>query len=77
MEFTDQISILIFSLVMLAVAIFLLMSKVIIGPLAKLKKTERIVLSLSLIGTVMVVFMAAASYFFMFYFSFCIVWITE
>lgn len=60
MEFTDQISILIFSLVMLAVAIFLLMSKVIIGPLAKLKKTERIVLSLSLIGTVMVVFMAGS-----------------
>jgi len=60
MGFTDQISILIFALVILAVAIFLLMSKVIVGPLAKLKRTERIVLSLSLIGVLLVVLMAGS-----------------
>jgi len=60
MGFTDQISILIFGLVILAVAIFLLMSKVIVGPLAKLKTTERIVLSLSLLGVVLVVLMAGS-----------------
>jgi hypothetical protein len=60
MGFTDQISILIFGLVILAVAIFLIMSKVIVGPFAKLKMTERIVLTLSLIGVVMVVLMAGS-----------------
>ena len=60
MGFTDQISILIFALVVLAVTIFLLMSKVIVGPLAKLKRVERIVLSLSLIGVMLVVVMAGS-----------------
>ena len=59
MGFTDQISILIFALVMLAVVIFLIMSKVIVGPLAKLKPVEKIVLALSLVGVAMVVTMAA------------------
>jgi len=60
MGFTDQISMLIFGLVILAVAIFLLMSKVIVGPTSKLKRTERIVLSLSLVGVVLVVLMAGS-----------------
>lgn len=60
MGFSDQISVLIFALVMLGVVIFLIMSKVIVGPLAKLKRTERIVLSLSLIGVLLVVMMAGS-----------------
>ncbi len=60
MGFTDQISILIFSLVMLAVVIFLIMSKVVIGPVAKLKRVEKIVLVLGLIGVAMVVVMAGS-----------------
>lgn len=60
MVFTDQISVLIFSLVMLAVVIFLIMSKVIIGPVAKLRGVEKIVLVLSLIGVALVVTMAAS-----------------
>jgi len=60
MGFSDQISMLIFGLVMLGVTIFLLMSKVIVGPLAKLKRVERIVLSLSLIGVLLVVIMAGS-----------------
>lgn len=57
--FTDQISVLIFSLVMLAVLIFLIMSKVIVGPVAKLRGVEKIILALSLIGVALVVTMAA------------------
>ncbi len=60
MGFTDQISILTFSLVMLAVLIFLIMSKVVIGPVAKLKRVEKIVLVLGLIGVAMVVVMAGS-----------------
>jgi multisubunit Na+/H+ antiporter MnhF subunit len=60
MQFTDQISILIFALVLLAVAIFLVMSKVIVGPVARLKPVERWVLGLSLIGVVLVIGMAAS-----------------
>ncbi len=59
MGFTDQISILIFGLVMLAVVVFLIMSKIIVGPLAKLKGVEKIVLALSLVGVALVVMMAA------------------
>jgi len=60
MQFTDQISILIFSLILLAVAIFLIMSKVIVGPINRLKPVERIVLGLSLLGVMLVVGMAAS-----------------
>ncbi len=60
MVFTDQISILIFSLVMLAVLVFVTMSKVIVGPVAKLRSVEKIILVLSLIGVVLVVTMAAS-----------------
>lgn len=60
MEFTDQISILIFALVILAVSIFLIMSKLVIGPVAKLKSVERWILSLGLIGVVLVIGMAAS-----------------
>jgi len=60
MQFTDQISILIFSLVLLAVVIFLIMSKVIVGPVARLKPVERWVLGLSLLGVALVLGMAAS-----------------
>jgi len=60
MVFTDQISILIFSLVMLAVLVFVIMSKVIVGPIADLRGVEKIILVLSLIGVALVVSMAAS-----------------
>ncbi len=59
MVFTDQISVLIFALIMLAVVIFLIMSKVIIGPIAKLRGVEKIVLAISMVGVALVVMMAA------------------
>jgi len=60
MEFTDQISILIFALVMLAVTIFVVMSKVVVGSVAKLKPAERWILGVSLIGVLLVVGMAGS-----------------
>jgi hypothetical protein len=60
MVFTDQISVLIFALIMMAVVIFLIMSKVIVGPITKLRGVEKIVLALSLVGVAMVITMAAS-----------------
>ncbi len=60
MVFTDQISILIFALILLAVTIFLVMSRYVIGPLQKLKKVERIILGVSAVGVVLVIGMAAS-----------------
>jgi len=60
MVFTDQISVLIFALIMMAVVIFIIMSKVIVGPIAKLRGVEKIVLALSLVGVAMVITMAAS-----------------
>jgi len=60
MMFTDQISVLIFALILLAVTVFLVMSKYVIGPLQKLRKVERIILGVSAVGVVLVIVMAAA-----------------
>jgi len=60
MQFTDQISILIFALVLLAVGVFLIMSGFIVGPIRKLKKVERIILGTSVVGVVLVIGMAAS-----------------
>ncbi len=60
MVFTDKISVLIFALILLAVTIFLVMSKYVIGPLRKLKTVERIVLGASAVGVVLVIGMAAS-----------------
>ena len=60
MVFTDKISVLIFALILLAVAVFLTMSKYVIGPLQKLKTVERIILGVSAVGVVLVIGMAAS-----------------
>ncbi len=45
---------------MLAVLVFVAMSKVIVGPIAKLRGVEKIILTLSLVGVALVVTMAAS-----------------
>jgi len=60
MQFTDQVSILIFVLILLAVTVFVVMSGFVVGPLKKLKKVERIVLGVSFVGVLLVVGMAAS-----------------
>lgn len=59
MEFTDKISALIFSLVLISAVVYVIMSKYVIGPVINLKSGEKIVLVISVVGIVMVVVYAA------------------
>ncbi len=59
MEFTDKISALIFALILIAVFVYVIMSRFVIGPIAKLKKAERVVLVVGVIGIFLVVVYAA------------------
>jgi hypothetical protein len=54
MGFTDVISVLIFALIVIAVLVYLTMSHWVVGPLAQLKRAERIILSVMLLGVVAV-----------------------
>jgi hypothetical protein len=57
--FTDTVSILIFTLILLSVTVYLIMSRWVIGPLKGLKPAERVLLSAMLVGVFMVMTYAA------------------
>ena len=59
MGFTDQISALIFALILMGALIYVIMSGFVLGPLRKLKRVERIVISLGVFGIALVVVYAA------------------
>ena len=59
MGFTDQISALIFALIVIGVVVYVIMSRFVVGPLTRLKRVERIVLSLGVVGILLVVAYAA------------------
>ena len=59
MELTQTISALIFALILIAVVVYVVMSRFVIGPLAGLKRGERIILSISVVGILLVVVYAA------------------
>ncbi len=59
MQFTDQISALIFLLILIGVFVYVIMSKFVIGRLSSLKTAERIILIFGLLGIAMVVVYAA------------------
>jgi len=60
MELTDRISALIFALIVMAVGVYLVMSGYVVGPLAKLKRAERCIVIVSLIGVGGVIVYAAS-----------------
>lgn len=60
MELTDRISALIFALIVMAVGVYLVMSSYVVGPLAKLKPTERWIIVASLVGVGGVIVFAAS-----------------
>lgn len=60
MGFTDQVSILIFVLVLLGVVIFVTMAHYVIGPIKKLRTPEKIILVSGFIGFILVVVYAGA-----------------
>jgi len=57
--FTDQISALIFALIVIGVFVYVIMSRFVLGPLTQLKRVEKIVLSLGVVGIILVVVYAA------------------
>lgn len=59
MTFTDTISALIFALIVIAVIVYVIMSRFVIGPIAGLKRAERLILSVSIVGIVLVMVYAA------------------
>lgn len=59
MEFTEKISALIFALIVMAVVIYVIMSRFVIGPTAKLKKAERVILLVGVVGILLVIVYAA------------------
>ena len=59
MGLTDQISTLIFALIVVAVVVFLTMSRYVVGPISRLKRAERIILGVSLVGVLAVMVYAA------------------
>ena len=59
MELTDTISALIFALILMAVAVYVVMSRYVVGPLAQLKRAERMMLVVMLAGVALVMAYAA------------------
>ena len=59
MEFTEQISALIFALIIIGVVVYIIMSKFVIGRISNLKTAERVILLISLVGISLVVVYAA------------------
>ncbi len=59
MELTQTISALIFALILMAVIVYVVMSRFVTGPLADLKRGERIILAVSVVGILLVVVYAA------------------
>jgi hypothetical protein len=56
---TDKISALIFALIVIAVVVFLAMSRFVLGPISRLKGAERIILGVSFVGVLAVMLYAA------------------
>ena len=59
MELTETISALIFALILIAVVVYVVMSRFVTGPLAGLKRGERVILTISVAGIMLVVVYAA------------------
>ncbi len=59
MEFTDKISALIFALIVMGAIIYVVMSRFVVGPLKQLKRGERIVIAVSIVGIILVIIYAA------------------
>jgi len=65
---TDKISTLIFALIVMAVFVFLTMSRYFVGPIAKLTRGELAILGVSLVGVMGVMVYAAVELLFHFVF---------
>lgn len=59
MELTDTISVLIFALIVIAVVVYISMSRYVVGPIKQLRRAERIILAIMLTGVGLVIVYAA------------------
>jgi hypothetical protein len=50
MKFTDQVSTLIFALIVIGVIVYLVMSAYVVGPVSGLKRGEKAILTVGLVG---------------------------
>lgn len=59
MPLTDKISALIFALIVIAVLVYVIMARFVIGPVSRLTRAERAILAVSVVGIVGVIVYAA------------------
>lgn len=60
MELADKVPVLIFALIVIAVAVYLVMSSFVVGPYARLRRAERRIVVVSLVGVAAVIVYAAS-----------------
>jgi len=65
---TDKISTLIFALIVIAVIVYLIMSRFVVGPVSQLKQAEKVILGVSVVGVAAVLVYAAVELLFHFVF---------
>lgn len=68
MGLTDKISTLIFALIVIAVIVYLIMSRFVVGPVSQLKQAEKVILGVSVVGVAAVLVYAAVELLFHFVF---------
>ena len=60
MRFADQVSTLIFALIVIGVIVYLVMSAYVVGPVARLKRGEKVILTAGMVGIAGIIFYAGA-----------------
>ena len=60
MGLTDQVSTLIFALIVIGVIVYLVMSAYVVGPASRLKRGEKVILTVGLIGIAGIIVYAGA-----------------
>lgn len=60
MGFADQVSTLIFALIVVGVIVYLVMSAYVVGPVARLKRGEKVILGTGLVGIAGIIVYAGA-----------------
>jgi hypothetical protein len=60
MGFTDQVSTLIFALIVIGVIVYLVMSAYVVGAVSRLKRGEKVILTVGLVGIAGIIVYAGA-----------------
>jgi hypothetical protein len=60
MGFADRVSTLIFALIVIGVIVYLVMSAYVVGPVSRLKRGEKVILAVGLVGIAGIILYAGA-----------------